>query len=45
MRYLVVSATKAEVAHVPEGLDVVITGIGKTAAASITTEALLDARP
>ena len=41
MRYLVVSATKAEVAHAPEGLDVVITGIGKTAAAAVTTEALL----
>ena len=41
MRSLVVSATKAEVAHAPSGLDVVITGIGKTAAAAIATEALL----
>jgi nucleoside phosphorylase len=41
MRYLVVSATKAEVAHAPEGLDIVVTGIGKTPAAVATTEALL----
>ena len=40
-RYLVVSATAAEATHVPAGLDVVVTGIGKTAAAAATTEALL----
>lgn len=40
-RYLVVSATRAEAEHVPAGVDLVVTGIGKTAAASATTEALL----
>jgi len=38
---LVISATAAEATHVPAGLDVVVTGIGKTAAAAATTEALL----
>jgi len=38
---LVVSATAAEATHVPAGTDVVVTGIGKTAAAAATTEALL----
>lgn len=33
MTTLVVAATQAEAAHVPAGLDVLITGIGKTAAA------------
>lgn len=37
---LVVAATRAEAAHVPPGLDVVVTGIGKTAAAVATTRAL-----
>jgi adenosylhomocysteine nucleosidase len=32
-RYLVISATEAEAANVPAGADVVVTGIGKTAAA------------
>ena len=41
MTTLVVSATEAEAAHVPAGLEVVVTGIGKTAAAALTTEALL----
>ena len=41
MRFLVISATAAEVAFAPAGLDVVVTGIGKTAAAVVTTEALL----
>lgn len=41
-RYLVVSATRAEAAHVPAGLPVVITGIGKTAAATAVTRALLE---
>jgi adenosylhomocysteine nucleosidase len=38
---LVVSATDAEAAHVPAGMELVVTGIGKTAAATATTEALL----
>ena len=42
MRYLVISATQAEATHVPEGLDVAITGVGKTAAAAATTQALLE---
>jgi nucleoside phosphorylase len=43
-RILVVSATAAEAAHVPAGSDVVVTGIGKVAAATVTTEALLSRR-
>lgn len=39
-RYLVVSATRAEAAHLPEGLDLVVTGIGKTAAAAVLTRHL-----
>jgi adenosylhomocysteine nucleosidase len=39
-RLLVVAATPAEAAYVPQGLPVVITGIGKTAAAVSTTRAL-----
>lgn len=35
-----ISATKAEAAYVPDGLDVVVTGLGKTAAAVATTRAL-----
>jgi len=37
---LVVSATRGEARYVPEGIPVVVTGIGKTAAAVITTRAL-----
>jgi adenosylhomocysteine nucleosidase len=37
---LIVSATKAEAAHVPSDLPVVVTGLGKTAAAVATTRAL-----
>ncbi len=40
MKLLVVAATRAEAAHVPQGLDVVVTGLGKTAAAVATTRAL-----
>ena len=40
-RFLVVAATRAEAAHVPAHLPVVITGLGKTAAAVATTQALL----
>ena len=39
---LVVAATRAEVAHVPADCDVVVTGIGKSAAAVGTTRALCD---
>ncbi len=39
-RHLVVSATTAEAAHVPPGLPLVITGMGKTAAAAATARAL-----
>ena len=37
---LVVAATRAEAAHVPPGVEVVVTGLGKTAAAVATTRAL-----
>lgn len=40
-RWLVVAATRAEAAHVPEHLPVVVTGLGKTAAAVAVTEALV----
>jgi adenosylhomocysteine nucleosidase len=39
-RYLVVSATRAEAAHVPDQVPVVVTGLGKTAAAAATAHAL-----
>ncbi len=39
-RYLVVAATRAEAAHVPASLPVLITGIGKTAAATAVARAL-----
>lgn len=34
-RPLIVSATRAEVAHLPAGLEIVVTGMGKTAAATV----------
>ena len=37
---LVVAATRAEAAHVPSGVEVVVSGLGKTAAAVATTRAL-----
>ncbi len=37
---LVLAATAAEAAHVPEGLEVLVTGLGKTAAATATARAL-----
>lgn len=40
-RALVVAATRAEAAHVPAHLPVVVTGLGKTAAAVGVTEALV----
>jgi adenosylhomocysteine nucleosidase len=45
MSVLVVVATLAEAAHVPDGMRVVVTGIGKTAAAVATTRAVLEERP
>lgn len=39
-RHLIVAATRAEVAHLPEGLEVIVTGIGKTAAATGLTRHL-----
>lgn len=39
-RYLVVAATAADAAHVPADLSLVITGMGKTAAAVATARAL-----
>ena len=41
-RLLVVAATRAEAAHVPASVPVVVTGLGKTAAAVATTQALLE---
>jgi hypothetical protein len=41
VRYLVISATYAEATHVPERLDVVVTGFGNTAAAAVPTPAIL----
>ena len=40
MSVLVVAATRAEAAHVPAGLPLVVTGLGKTAAAAATARAL-----
>ena len=40
MHTLVVAATAAEAAHVPADLPLVVTGMGKTAAAVATTRAL-----
>jgi adenosylhomocysteine nucleosidase len=42
---LVVSATRSEAAFVPGGLRLVVTGLGKTAAAVATTRAVLEQRP
>ncbi|WP_238473655.1 nucleosidase [Nocardioides cavernaquae] len=39
-RPLVVAATRAEAAYVPSGLDLVITGLGKTAAATAVARSL-----
>lgn len=40
MSVLIVSATHEEAAHVPAGLDVVVTGLGKTAAAAVVAREL-----
>jgi nucleoside phosphorylase len=45
VRPLVVAATRAEAQHVPDGLRLVVTGLGKTAAAVGTTQAVLEERP
>ena len=45
MTVLVVAATRAEAVHIPSGLRVVVTGIGKTAAAVATTHAIAQERP
>ena len=48
MRYdrtIVVAATRAEAAHVPAHLPLVVTGLGKTAAAVATTRALAGVDP
>lgn len=37
---LIVSATRAEAAYVPASLEVIVTGLGKTAAATATAQAL-----
>ncbi|MEQ6899661.1 nucleosidase [Nocardioides sp. YIM 152588] len=39
-RVLVVSATEAEAAHVPDEYDVLVTGMGKTAAAAVVSRRL-----
>lgn len=45
MSVLVVVATEAEAEYVPSGLRMVVTGIGKTAAAVATTRAIVQQRP
>jgi adenosylhomocysteine nucleosidase len=45
VRPLVVVATEAEAEHVPPGMRLVVSGIGKTAAAVATTRAVLQERP
>jgi len=42
---LVVAATRAEAAHLPPEVRVVLTGIGKTEAAAATAEAIAAVRP
>jgi adenosylhomocysteine nucleosidase len=44
-RTLIVAATRAEAAHVPRHLPLVVTGLGKTAAAVATTRALSGGDP
>ncbi len=41
-QYLVVSAIRAEAKYVPEGIPVVVTGVGKTAAAVAVSKALAE---
>lgn len=44
-KVLVIAATKAEAAHLPAELPLVLTGIGKVEAAAATTEAIAALRP
>lgn len=44
-RVLVVAATKAEAAYVPDGVPLVLTGIGKVEAAALTAAAIARSRP
>lgn len=44
-RVLVVAATKVEAAHVPAGMPLVLTGIGKVEAAAVTAAAIAELRP
>lgn len=44
-RVLVVAATKPEAAYVPEGMRLVLTGIGKVEAAGLTAAAIAQERP
>ncbi|MBA4608347.1 nucleosidase [Aeromicrobium sp. Marseille-Q0843] len=44
-RVLVIAATKAEAAHLPPEVPLVLTGIGKVEAAAATTEAIAALRP
>lgn len=39
-RYLVLSATRGEARYVPDGWEVLVTGVGKVAAATVTAQAL-----
>lgn len=41
-RHLIVAATSEEAAYVPDGLPVVVTGVGKTAGAAATARALAE---
>lgn len=45
IRELVIAAHPAETAHLPEGTDVVLTGIGMSRAAVVTTRAILERAP
>ncbi|MGY6501241.1 MAG: nucleosidase [Acidimicrobiales bacterium] len=43
-RFLIVAATRVEVAALPPSIPVVLTGVGKTAAATATTRAVIESR-
>lgn len=45
MRHLVVAAARSETRYLPDDVEVVITGLGKTAAAIATTRALAELGP
>lgn len=44
-RVVVVAALASEVAHVPDGVEVVLTGLGKSAAAAVTAELVAERGP